>query len=218
MPAQTVLLAGATGLVGSHALRYLLADPEVSRVTALVRRPIPNPPPDPEGKLHQAIIDFDRIDTHAWAHPETFRADHVLCALGTTIREAGSREAFKRVDRNYPFKLARIGLGLGAKHYALVSAAGASAASPVFYNRVKGQTEDSITALSYPAVTILRPTLLLGERDEFRLGEEAFKRLDTFLPPPVRGIEAEVVGRVLAASIHLDHAGVRLIPTDGMRR
>lgn len=157
---RTALLAGATGLVGSHVLQHLLADSAWTGVVTIGRRLIPQR----HDKLEQRIVDFDSLT-------DLPHIDDVFCCLGTTIKQAGSQAAFRRVDHDYVVALARAGLRAGATQFLLVSAIGADPAARVFYSRVKGETEADVRKLPYRAIQIFRPSLLLGERAEFRLGE-----------------------------------------------
>lgn len=209
---QSVALAGATGLVGGEALRLFLADPGVARVVALVRRPLEGPLAN-DRKLRQQVVDFDALEKR----PPALDVDAVVCALGTTIKVAGSQDAFRRVDHDYPLALARLGLAAGAKQFVLVSALGASAKSAVFYNRVKGQLEDALRALGYPSVTIVRPSLLLGERRELRLGEEMAKRFGFLVPGKYKPVEARAVANALALAVRERRPGVRIIESDEIR-
>ena len=170
-PARTALLAGATGLVGSHVLRLLLADSNWSRVVTLGRRPTP----EQHDKLEQRIVDLGALDGLA----DLPRVDDVFCCLGTTIKQAGSQEGFRRVDHDYVVGVARAGLRAGATQLLLVSAIGANPASRMFYSRVKGEAEAAVRQLPLRGVQIFRPSLLLGKRAEFRLGE----RIATVLAP-----------------------------------
>jgi uncharacterized protein YbjT (DUF2867 family) len=162
-----VLLAGATGLVGGACLRLLAQDETVAQVRALVRRPLPDGA-DYQNRVVQYVTDFDTLDKH----PEWFRCDHVICALGATMRTAGSSVAFRRVDYGYPLAIAKLALAQGASHFLLVSSMGADMQSANFYYRVKGELEDALGALGYHALTIALPSLLLGVRAEWRWGEE----------------------------------------------
>lgn len=157
------MVAGATGLVGNHVLRLLLADSSWSRVVTIGRRPAP----ERHDKLEQRIVDLGALEALA----DLPRADDVFCCLGTTIKQAGSQDAFRRVDYDYVVGLARAGLRAGATQFLLVSAIGADPASRVFYSRVKGEAEATVRQLPYRGVQIFRPSLLLGERAEVRLGE-----------------------------------------------
>ncbi len=167
-----VLLAGATGLVGGHCLRKLLADDDIGQVTALVRRPLEQAHP----KLTVRVVDFDHLRDQAG----TIDADAVLCCLGTTHRAAGSPEAFAKVDHIYVAELAKLAAARGAARFVLVSAVGADPGSPVFYNRVKGRAEAAVSELRFKAVHLLRPSLLLGERPEPRPVEDWSKQLAPF--------------------------------------
>ncbi|HMG17790.1 MAG TPA: NAD(P)H-binding protein [Gemmatimonadales bacterium] len=160
---RTALLAGATGLVGRHVLQFLLADPEWSRVVTVGRRTTPQR----HDKLEQRVLDLGAIE----ALGDLPHADDVFCSLGTTIKQAGSQQAFRRVDHDSVVGLARAGVRVGATQFLLVSAIGADPESRVFYSRVKGEAEAAVRRLPYRAIQIFRPSLLLGERTEFRLGE-----------------------------------------------
>ena len=163
---RTALVAGATGLVGSHVLDQLLADAAWSHVVTVGRRSAPIR----QDKLEQRIVDLGALEAVA----DLPHADDVFCCLGTTIKQAGSQAAFRRVDDEFVLNLARAGLRIGAKQFLLVSAIGANPQSRVFYSRVKGEVEAAVRKLPYRAVQIFRPGLLLGERHEFRLGERIF--------------------------------------------
>ena len=178
---RTALLAGSTGLVGSHVLRVLLADRAWTRVVTFGRRPTP----EQQEKLEQRIVDFGALEALA----DLPRGDDVFCCLGTTIKRAGSQEEFRRVDFDYVVGFARAGLRAGATQLLLVSAIGADPFARVFYGRVKGEVEATVRALPYRGIQIFRPSLLLGERSEFRLGE----RVAMMLSSPV--LTQGLVGR-----------------------
>lgn len=158
----TLLLVGATGLVGRHVLELALADARVDAIVAPVRRDLPS-----HRKLRSPRVDFDQLPADApW-----WRADAVICVLGTTMKKAGSREAFRRVDHDYPLAVARLARAHGTPAYVLNSALGANAGSRIFYNRVKGEVEDAIAAVGFESITLVRPGAIGGERDESRPGE-----------------------------------------------
>src|SRR5215218_129038 len=163
--ARTALVLGATGLVGGLCLDLLLEDPAWSRVTVVARRSSGRTHP----RLAEVVADFERLEEHA----EAFAVDAVFCCLGTTIRKAGSREAFLRVDHDYPVAAARLASARGARRFLLVTALGADAGSRVFYNRVKGEVERDVSALPFEGVALLRPSLILGERAGRRPAEAA---------------------------------------------
>jgi uncharacterized protein YbjT (DUF2867 family) len=192
----TALLVGATGLVGSHVLRLLLADSHWSHVATLGRRTTPYQ----HEKLEQRVIDLGALE----ALPDMPQSDDVFCCLGTTIKQAGSQEAFRRVDYDYVVGSARAGLRAGATQFLMVSAIGADPASRVLYSRVKGETEAAVRRLPYRGVQIFRPSLLLGERAEFRLGERIVMLLAPILRPALVGplrryrpVHAAIVARAM---------------------
>ncbi len=169
-----LLLLGATGLVGRHVLDLALAESRVEAVFAPVRRELAARP-----KLQAPIVDFDNLPEDAsW-----WRADAVVCALGTTMRVAGSKEAFRRVDHNYPLAIARLAKAHGTPTFVLNSAMGADAASRFFYMRVKGELERDIAVLGFASLTLVRPGLIGGERDKPRPAEKAASLLLGALRP-----------------------------------
>jgi len=176
---KNALIAGATGLVGGYVLRRVLANPSYSRVEILVRRETPVHDP----KLVQRIVDFE----HPYAGMEGIGADEVFCCLGTTIRKAGSQEAFRRVDHDYPLALTRFAKTVGAGRFLMVSALGADPGSSVFYNRVKGEVEKAVAAIGLPAAHFFRPSLLIGPRSENRPGEKIAAAVGKVIAPLLLG-------------------------------
>jgi uncharacterized protein YbjT (DUF2867 family) len=207
---NSVLLLGATGLVGRALVTFLLREPSVLSVTALLRRNA-DFPHDP--KLVLKTVDFERLEEHAAA----FRVGQIFCALGTTIRQAGTQERFRRVDHDFPLIAAQLGLAQGATHYLLVSAMGANPSSRVFYNRVKGETEQDITSVGFPSVTIARPSLLVGPRPEPRLGERIGHLLGMLAPASIRPIAATDVAAALTLSARAPRLGVQILTSREMR-
>lgn len=186
-----LLLVGSTGLVGRHVLELALADPRVDGVTALARRALPAHP-----KLRALRVDFDRLPEDApW-----WRADAAICTLGTTMRAAGSRPAFRRVDHDYPLEVARIARRHGTPTYVLNSALGADPSSRFFYNRVKGELERDLAGLGFASFTAVRPGLIGGQRDAFRAGERAaVLALTLFGPLLPRGWRLNPAQRIAGA-------------------
>ena len=206
---RRVLLLGATGLVGSELLPMLLADDTIARVIVITRRTTNVR----HVKLDEHIFDLGEMDRH----PTIFAVDQIFCTLGTTIKKAGSQGQFRFVDHDLPLMAAKLGLEHGAHGYLIVSSLGADAKSQVFYNRVKGETENDLIALGYRCMTIARPSLLLGPRKERRTGEDIAKRFGWLLPPKYRPIEAKSVARALAESARKDEPGVHIIESRAMR-
>ncbi|SNC68182.1 Uncharacterized conserved protein YbjT, contains NAD(P)-binding and DUF2867 domains [Hymenobacter gelipurpurascens] len=206
---KTALIAGASGLVGSQLLPLLLASERYIRVIAVGRRPLPMVHP----KLEQRILDFDHLEDHRLE----LIADDVYCCLGTTLRQAGSKEAFYKVDYLYVVKLAALTASNFAAQFMLVSAMGADAASRFYYNKVKGEMEDAVRQTPFRAIHIFRPSLLLGQRAEKRTGEQIGAVLLRLLRPvllgplrPYRAIEAGVVARAMLSAAEDDGGGLRI--------
>ena len=213
---RTALLAGGTGLVGSHVLQELLAADTWSRVVTVGRRPTSLH----HGKLEQRVLDLGAIE----AQGDLPRADDVFCCLGTTIKQAGSQDAFRRVDHDFVVGLARAGLRIGATQFLLISAIGADPQSRVFYSRVKGDAEAAVRRLPYRAVQIFRPGLLLGNRSEFRWGERiamlAVPLLHPFLLGGLRRYHSIHAGDVARAMVRIAREaprGPNVWEYDGMR-
>jgi uncharacterized protein YbjT (DUF2867 family) len=164
LKSKTALLVGATGLTGGYCLEFLLKEPAYRNVHAFVRTAIAIT----DTKFVQHIVDFHELETFH----EHLEVDDVYCCLGTTIRKAGSQEAFRRVDFDYPVKLAALTQHCGAKQFLIITSIGANPRSRVFYSRVKGEVEEALTKISFDAIHIFRPSLLLGERKEHRTGEK----------------------------------------------
>lgn len=203
----SVCLLGATGLVGRHCLELLAEDRAFERVVVVARRKFGEATaPRVEGHL----IDFDQLEAHA----DIFAVDHVVCALGTTIKAAGSKERFRAVDHDIPLTAARMALRKGARHFLFVSSIGADAGSRFFYLRVKGEVEDALRTLGFRSVTILRPSLLLGDRGEFRLGEEIGKRFGALVPGRWRPVHARDVAQALVRSAKDDVPGLHILESD----
>ncbi|MGY1528746.1 NAD(P)H-binding protein [Luteimonas sp. A649] len=210
---RVALVAGASGLVGRALLARLCADRGVAQVHALVRRPLALDMP----KLRLHEVDFGQL-------PALPRADEAYLALGTTIRVAGSRDAFRAVDFDAKLAVARAALDAGAKRIGLVSAMGANATSRVFYSRVKGELEGALSALPLDALVIARPALLLGDRDRLgqpaRRGERLAEGLDRWLrpliPARIRAIAAEDVAAALVAAVP-DASGRQVLDSADMQ-
>ena len=205
---KTALLLGATGLVGGCLLDQLLDDPRYGTVVALVRRPLDRQ----HSKLRQEILDFDHPD------PALLRGDDLFCALGTTLRKAGSKEAQYRIDCTYPYEIGKIARANGVRQYLLVSSVGADAGSSNFYLRTKGDLEEKIRALGFDTFVSARPSFLLGQRSEFRLGERigiALSHVFAFLiPKRYRGVQAAAVAAVLIEKANAGLSGAWVVESE----
>jgi uncharacterized protein YbjT (DUF2867 family) len=211
---RRVALAGATGLVGQSMLAGLLADASVDAVHVFGRRA----PALSHAKLTSHLVDFAAL-------PALPPLEEVYLALGTTIKVAGSQQAFRAVDFDANLALARAALAAGAKRAGLVSAMGADAGSSVFYSRVKGELEDALRALNFEALVIARPSLLLGDREALgqparlveTLSMRAAKLLAPLIPANYRAIPAADVAHALLARVPVAH-GVEALSSGAMQR
>lgn len=189
---KVALIAGGTGLIGSQLLQLLLGSDRYHLVVALTRKELPV-----HSKLVQTKMEKNTLDTL----DTTIRIDDVFCCLGTTMAKAHSKEQFYEVDFTYPLLLAKNSLKRGAQQYLLVSALGANRKSPIYYNRVKGEVEEVISKIGFSTIHILRPSLLLGPRNENRPGEEAakffYKVFGFMIPPKYKAIESMKVARAI---------------------
>ena len=205
MSGLTAVLAGATGLVGGECLKRLLASKRYAHVVAVVRRPL-----DHGGrhrKLDTVIVEFDRLDEVA----ERLRGDHVFCALGTTIRKAGSQARFRVVDHDYPLRLAQLTREQGAAHFSLVSALGASRSSPFFYSRVKGELEDDLKRMYWPSLAMFRPSVIAGDRGESRPLERLGEQMLRLAPATWRPVQAGDIAAAMIATALRGPSGVTIV-------
>lgn len=192
---KRALLVGSTGLVGKQLLSLLLLSSRYSEVIALTRNSLGIK----NLKLKEINTDLSGLERFL----DQLRADDVFCCLGTTMAKAGSKEKFFAVDHTYPLRVAEITVKNGAKQFLLVSAMGANIQSSVYYNRVKGQVEDAIAKIGVESLHLIRPSLLLGPREEKRMGEDVakfiFKNLGFLIPSKYKGIDAV---QVAASMLH----------------
>lgn len=211
---RVALVAGATGLVGREVLAALLADKGYSAVHVVGRRA----PPMTHPRLHSHTVDFAHLDTLPAAH-------EVYIALGTTIKAAGSQQAFRAVDFDAVVTVAKAARESGATQLGVVSAMGASPRSSVFYNRVKGEMEDAVSQLGYDSVVLARPSFLGGDRESLRqparggesLALAAMRLLGPFIPANYRAIEASQVARALIAAVQQAVPGIRILLSGEMQ-
>jgi len=202
---RTALLAGATGLVGGECLKQLLARDEYAGVIVVTRRKLGAG--FRHAKLTQVVTDFSDLAKVR----DRLRADHVFCALGTTIRKAGSQERFRQVDQVYPLQLARLTLAAGARHFSIVSALGADSRSRTFYSRVKGEVEDALRAMGWPSLCLLRPSVIAGDRAESRPLERIAEHLLRFAPAAWKSVAAADIAAAMIATALRAPEGVTIL-------
>lgn len=207
---RAALTVGASGLIGSFLLRRLLESGQYATVAVWARREMGISHP----KLNVAVVDFDRIEERR------ADAEDVYCCLGTTIKQAGSQAAFRRVDHDYPVALARAAARGGARRFLVVSALGADPGAKVFYNRVKGEMEVAVRAAGAPKTYIFRPSLLSGPRTEERLGEKLGLMVGAVLGPLLgkyRPIHADLVAAAMIRTA-LQDLPSQIVESDEIRR
>ncbi len=211
---RRALIAGASGAVGSVLLAQLLAEPAYSEIHALVRRPLPVPVSAEAGRLVQHVFDF----SDSGGVKGISGIDDVYICLGTTLRNAGSQAAFRRVDFDAVVAVARLGRLLGASRLAAVSALGADPGSSVFYNRVKGEAEAQLISSGYDAITLLRPSLLDAERIEARPAERlplaVMRPLAWLIPARWRPVSVKAVARCMVDAVLRGQPGLQIIESD----
>lgn len=205
------MLLGATGLVGAHVLDQARADPRIGRIVAPTRRPLAAPAAP--GLLNPQV-DFSALPAEA----DWWQVDAVICALGTTRRSAGSREAFRALDVDAVVRALSLAHRHGATTAAVVSAVGADAGSRVFYLRCKGQMERAVAGIGFASLTLLRPAALGGGREEERRGERlagtALRLLGPLVPRRYRTVPAERVAEALRISAIGAHPGIHVVESE----
>ncbi|SEA78130.1 Uncharacterized conserved protein YbjT, contains NAD(P)-binding and DUF2867 domains [Flavobacterium gillisiae] len=214
---KTALIIGSTGLIGSQLLDNLLESAAYDKVITFVKRDTGKTHP----KLTQHIIDFDK--------PESYQnlvvGDDFFCTIGTTIKKAGSKEAFRKVDFDYPQQFAIFALKNNVKQFLTISSLGADKASGSFYLKTKGEIEDFLKNSSFESVAILRPSLLLGDRKEFRLGEKlgaVFMKIFSFIfiggIKKYKPIESDAVAKALFRIAQKNKKGFEIYESDELQQ
>ncbi len=213
---KTALVAGSTGLTGKALVKLLIENPEYHQVFLLVRQHSKVT----DKKIREHLVDFNKLAENLKTMP---KVDDVFCCLGTTMKKAGSREAFRKVDYEYPLELAKWASNAGSGHFLCISAIGADPSSGIFYNRVKGETERDIGKLPIPAITFFRPSLLIGKREESRpmerLGIFLFSMFSFFFIGPLKkykGIKVEKVAAAMVRASGRELKGVAIVESGEM--
>lgn len=208
---KTAIVIGGTGLVGSNIVTQLSDSNFYSKIILLVRKKANINLP----KVEECIINFDNIDT------SFIIGDDVFCAIGTTIKKAGSKENQYKIDCEYPFKIAKIAKVNNAKQFIVVSSLGSNSKSSNFYLRTKGELEEKISALNFETFIILRPSFILGDRKEFRLGEKIAVVFAKILSPlfigafkKYKGVNASSIAKKMISSANEKLIGKHIIESD----
>ncbi|WML60516.1 oxidoreductase [Neobacillus sp. PS2-9] len=209
---KTALILGASGLVGKELTKILIQKNTYEKIFLLVRRPIEII--DPVCEPH--LVDFNELHNHK----ELFHVSDVFCCLGTTIKKAKTKEAFRKVDFDYPVEAAKLAYEGGAENFLIITAMGANPKSLFFYNQVKGDVEETLKNMNLPSLHIFRPSLLLGDRGEFRLGEKIAEKasalINVVMVGPLRSykaIKAKNVAAAMAEVALLNKKGVHIYPS-----
>jgi len=213
---KTALIIGSTGLIGSQLLNFLLDSNDYLKVITFVKRDTGIKHP----KLSQHVIDFDK--------PETYKdlvvGDDFFCTIGTTIKKAGSKEAFRKVDFEYPRQFAAFALQNKVKQFLIISSLGADAKSGNFYLKTKGEIQDFLKNCNFESVSVLQPSLLLGNRTEFRLGEKVgafFMKSLSFLflgnLKKYKPIESKTVAKALLKIAQTNNEGFKIYESDAIQ-
>ncbi len=210
---KVALLAGSTGLIGGQLLELLLKESLYGKVIAISRKPLSVKSP----KLINLVCELRDLDKHR----DQLKADDIFCCLGTTIKKAKSKEAFRAVDLDAPLLLAKISKELDAQKFLLVSSLGANKNSGVFYNKVKSEVEEAIKSVEFYRLDILRPSLLLGPRQEERSGEDAakffYKVFGFLVPKKFKAIESATVANVMLQLAGIQQSGIFIHESDQIR-
>ncbi|MEM1134523.1 MAG: NAD(P)H-binding protein [Bacteroidota bacterium] len=211
---KRALIAGGSGLIGKALCKILVKDSYYQQVFSLVRR---TQAQSPQG-LTEQVVDFDTLESLKL----NIKIDDAFCCLGTTMKKAGSKAAFYKVDFEYVTHFARLALANEAKRFFLVSSMGANASSMVYYNRIKGEIETAIKNMPFQSVHIFRPSLLLGNRQEQRIGEDIGKFLaqtfDFLIPAKYKGITGEQVAKAMFAKAQDKKEGHFIHESDTLRK
>ena len=206
MNTQRALVIGGTGLVGSHLLDLLNADTSFNTIYALSRRPCAT-----HGRILNIVTELDAVI----GSEDFFNVDVVFCALGSTIKKAGSQEEFRRIDYELPMHIAQLARARGAKRFVLVSSIGAGPDSKYFYLQVKYALERDLATLGFEQLSILQPSLIMGDRKEFRLGElisrVLMKYLNPLTPKSYRGVHARSIAASMIKEACSEATGVRYV-------
>lgn len=208
MNEKTVIVAGASGLVGKEVVKQLIADQSCKEIILLVR----NKSEINHPKIKEILFDFTSLEYEI----ENVEADIMIICIGTTMKKAQTKERFKEVDLNIPVKLARLSIKLNVQNVATISAMGADSKSSFFYNRVKGEMETQLISLKFKHLTIVRPSLLIGDRNEFRFGERFAEKVYSvapyIFPKKYKPVDARNVAKaIIKASFAFSNKPVNII-------
>jgi uncharacterized protein YbjT (DUF2867 family) len=204
------VLIGATGLVGAELLDALKSNDRIEKIIVFSRKKIE----DKNAKIENHVIDFRLTESYA----NMVKGDLLFCCLGTTMKVAGSKEGFIEVDYSFPVAFAKSAIKNGVHSMHIVTATGANATSPIFYNKVKGQAQEAIAALGFGSCYFYQPSMLIGERNENRVGERIGQKLmlffDFFIPLAYKAISGKTVAQAMLHCALQQTPGTHYITSD----
>ena len=210
---KTAIISGATGLIGNELMHQLLNSSDYNQVIAVVREPLELKHP----KLIEKIIDFESLSSDL----VNITAHQAFCCLGTTIKTAGSKERQYRIDHDYVVEFAKATKAIGVEQFAVVSSIGANQNSSNFYLKTKGQMETDVLQIPFKSICIVRPSILFGNRKEFRFMEKVSIRIMKLLNPlfigsirKYRGVEASKVAACMIATLNNLIEGISIVESD----
>jgi len=213
---KKAIIAGASGLIGSALVKILLNDPEYSEVLALVRTPLEIN----HQKFNQIAINFDNLEDYA----HLITGDAIFCTLGSTRKKTPDLSVYRKIDHDYPVKLAEIAVANSISQYHLISSMGANEEASNFYSKMKGETEADIKAAGLSGLVIYRPSLLTGNRKESRFAEGIMQGLSKVINPLLigglkkyRSIKAETVAKAMAKLSHTEIKGIYIYESDDIQ-
>ncbi|QFT88540.1 hypothetical protein FIU87_07795 [Bacillus sp. THAF10] len=214
---RKALLIGATGLIGSYLQEEILENSDYEQLTTFVRTPTNQSHP----KLKEVVVSFDELAQYL----DHFQVDDVFIALGTTRKKAGSKENFKKVDFDLVVESAKLAKSSGVTRIAIVSALGANENSSVFYNNVKGKMESAVKEIGIRSTYFFRPSLLLGDRKEFRFGEKIGEQVAWLLNPVLKGkwrkyqaVHGKAVAKAMIRFLKDARDGVHIVESDLIKK
>ncbi|ANQ50173.2 NAD-dependent epimerase/dehydratase family protein [Flammeovirga yaeyamensis] len=213
MEHRVALVIGGTGLIGTSLIEQLIDDENYSKIISIARRPLGKPHP----KVSEVITHLENIDTLEIKE----EINDAFCCLGTTMKKAGSKEAFYKVDHDYVLAFADLSKKLNVHSFNVITAMGSNKNSKVYYNKVKGEVQDHLIKLDFDVLNIYQPSLLLGERDENRLGEDVGKILNKVLRPIIpkkyQGIDGSKVAKSMIKTALESNKKLNILTSDQLQ-
>jgi len=208
---KTAIIIGANGLTGSLLTKFLLKENYYTEIKLLLRKPIDID----DSRINQIIVDFESVNNNY------IKADDVYCCIGTTIKKAKTKEIFRKVDYEYPLKIAQAAYNNGANNFSVITSIGANKRSLFFYSRVKGELEEALKEIPFRSLLIFRPSMIIGKREEYRLGEELgkviMKYIGFLLPSKIKAVSALSIAKCMYYETISAEVGVKIFESNYIR-